>query len=71
MIEESDFIAQSNKSPHDDNIDEINSGFMLLDQIKVLRYINLIGFLWKNFQNLNFMIKHTLTRLSQNSIISC
>ena len=34
MIEESDFIAQSNKSPHDDNIDEINSGFMLLDQIK-------------------------------------
>ena len=29
MIEESDFIAQSNKSPHDDNIDEINSGFML------------------------------------------
>ena len=55
MIEESDFIAQSNKSPHDDNIDEINSGFMLFrSNKKVLRYINPDGFSLKKFSKFKF-----------------
>ena len=55
MIEESDFIAQSNKSPHDDNIDEINSGFMLFrSNKKVLKYINPDRFSLKKFSKFKF-----------------
>jgi len=55
MIDKSDFIAQSNKSPHDDNIDEINSGFMLFrSNKKVLKYINPDRFSLKKFSKFKF-----------------
>jgi len=50
-----DLIAQSNKSPHDDNVDEINSGFMLFQSNKkVLKLINPDRFTIKKFSKFKF-----------------
>ena len=50
-----DIVAQSNKSPHDDNIDEINSGFILFKSSKkVLKYVNPDRFSLKKFSKFKF-----------------
>lgn len=50
-----DLIAQSNKSPHDSNHDEINTGFMLLNSTKKInKYINPNKFSLKKFSKYKF-----------------
>lgn len=50
-----DLIAQSNKSPHDSNFDEINSGFMLFNSTtKINKLINPNRFSLKKFSKYKF-----------------
>lgn len=50
-----DLLAQSNKSPHDSNHNEINSGFMLLNSTKKInKYINPKRFSLKKFSKYKF-----------------
>ena len=50
-----DLLAQNNKSPHDNNFDEINSGFMLFQSNKkVMKHINPNRFSLKKFSKYKF-----------------
>jgi hypothetical protein len=50
-----ELLAQSNKSPHDSNDEEINSGFMLFNSTKkIKKYINPKRFSLKKFSKFKF-----------------
>jgi hypothetical protein len=55
MGENIELLAQSNKSPHDSNDEEINSGFMLFNSTKkIKKYINPKRFSLKKFSKFKF-----------------